>query len=53
MLNMDPLERQVWRLLTLVVYISIINVPKGQLISEGFFYSNLPKSNELCEGFLP
>lgn len=27
MLNMDPLERQVWRLLTVVVFISVINVP--------------------------
>jgi len=27
MLNMDPLERQVWRLLTIVVFISVINVP--------------------------
>lgn len=27
MLNMDPFERQVWRLLTLVVLISVINVP--------------------------
>ena len=27
MLNMDPLQRQVWRLLTVVVFISVINVP--------------------------
>merc|ERR1712086_873276 len=27
MLNMDPLEHQVWRLLTVVVFISVINVP--------------------------
>ena len=27
MLNMDPLERQVWRLFTVVVFISVINVP--------------------------
>ena len=40
---MDSLEHQVWRLLTLVVYISIINVPKGQLISDGFFLFKSPK----------
>ena len=27
MLNMDPLQRQVWRLITVVVFISVINVP--------------------------